>query len=160
MAAPRPRQAWSRPVEGGGEPEIETVGDRIREAREKAGLSQPDLARAIGLAHPQSISRYERGEHDVNYKRLRQIAEATGFPISFFTPEAVPPADIAQAVAELQTVTESLTESIARLEARQDQMQSESKALLEQGAELQAAAADLRSFLSQRTPEKESPPGA
>jgi transcriptional regulator with XRE-family HTH domain len=60
------------------------LGRRIREARDDAGLTQPELAEQLGLSHPQSISRYERGETEVPQRRLRRIAEVTGKPLGFF----------------------------------------------------------------------------
>lgn len=60
------------------------IGRRIKQAREDAGFTQPQLADKIGLRHPQSISRYERGETEVSSKRLRRIAEATNKPLSYF----------------------------------------------------------------------------
>lgn len=62
----------------------EELGNLIRQAREEAGLTQATLAARIGLQHPQSVSRYERGETEVRAMRLRRIAEVTGKPISFF----------------------------------------------------------------------------
>lgn len=61
------------------------LGEQIKKAREAKGLSQMDLAEAVGLAHPQSISNYERGIEDPPLHRLRRIAEATAQPISYFT---------------------------------------------------------------------------
>jgi transcriptional regulator with XRE-family HTH domain len=62
----------------------EELGRLIRQAREDADLTQPQLAEKIGLSHPQSISKYERGLTEVPAKRLRRIAEITGKPVSFF----------------------------------------------------------------------------
>ena len=72
------------------------IGERIKLAREDAGMTQADLARKVGLEHPQSVSRYERGETEVPPKRLRAIAEATGRPMSFFVAERLPAGSLAQ----------------------------------------------------------------
>lgn len=37
-------------------------GDALRDARERAGLSQDELARRVGLSSGQRVSRWERGE--------------------------------------------------------------------------------------------------
>jgi transcriptional regulator with XRE-family HTH domain len=66
----------------------EEIGQRIRQAREDAGLTQAELADKIDVATAQSISRYERGETEVSARRLRRIAEATGKPLSFFILES------------------------------------------------------------------------
>lgn len=60
------------------------LGRLIAKARDEANLSQAELAEKIGLKHPQSISRYERGETEVPAKRLRRIAEVTRKPLSYF----------------------------------------------------------------------------
>lgn len=61
------------------------IGDRIRAARRRAGLSQPELAIKIGMApRGETISRYERGQERVPGYRLERIAEATNQPLSFF----------------------------------------------------------------------------
>jgi transcriptional regulator with XRE-family HTH domain len=60
------------------------LGKRIRQAHEEAGLTQSELAERLGLRHPQSISRYERGETEVPQKRLRRISDETEKPLSFF----------------------------------------------------------------------------
>ena len=53
----------------------EEVGSAIRDRREKLGLSQKDLARAIGK-HEQMINRYENGKASIPWPVLDQIAEA------------------------------------------------------------------------------------
>ncbi len=45
------------------------IGKRIKNARNKAGLTQQDLAEEIGLSVP-FISRIERGTSHINLKRL------------------------------------------------------------------------------------------
>ena len=56
------------------------VGMRIRMRREDQGLTQQDLARAIGVTF-QQVQKYERGTNRVSASRLLQIAarlETTG----------------------------------------------------------------------------------
>lgn len=50
------------------------VGLRIRRLREKAGLSQDELAYLIGISF-QQIQKYEKGKNQVSLKRLFQITE-------------------------------------------------------------------------------------
>ena len=98
------------------------LGRRIRQAREDAGLTQSELADLLGLRHPQSISRYERGETEVPQKRLRRIAEVTGKPLGFFlTEEQMPqkPAEDGDTLALVQKVLEevrALRAAVSRLE--------------------------------------------
>lgn len=61
-----------------------TIGEKIREARSAAGLSQSDLASALDIESYQQISAYERGSRTPSAKRLSQIAVILGVPISYF----------------------------------------------------------------------------
>lgn len=63
----------------------EELGRRIATARHGAGLTQRELAAAIGLENASDVSRYERGKGEVPSHRIDLIAEATGRPRSFFT---------------------------------------------------------------------------
>lgn len=53
---------------------------RIKEYRELLGWSQSELSRRSGV--PQSaISRYEAGEQEPGYSRLKRIADALGISV-------------------------------------------------------------------------------
>ena len=52
-------------------------GEKIKQARMKAGLSQEALARALEVS-VFTVSRYERGAVGVSDARLKQLAEALG----------------------------------------------------------------------------------
>ena len=54
------------------------IGDLIREARTKAGLSQEKLAQAVDGVSASDISKAERGEKELPQAALKQIAKATG----------------------------------------------------------------------------------
>ena len=58
------------------------VGQRIKAAREQAGLSQQDLAYKLGLNSYQSISQYERGVRTPKYDTLLRIADALGVSVN------------------------------------------------------------------------------
>lgn len=51
------------------------VGERIRDRRVQIGLSQEQLAHAIG-SHQKQISRYEKGENDPTAEVVIRIAKA------------------------------------------------------------------------------------
>jgi len=53
-----------------------TIGNRIKEARERAGLLQSDLAKEVGFASPTAISLIENDERKVNAEVLGKIADA------------------------------------------------------------------------------------
>jgi len=59
-------------------------GERIRQAREIARLTQTDLAVQIGVSQP-TVARIERGEASADLAVLRAAAAATNVPVSFFT---------------------------------------------------------------------------
>lgn len=56
-------------------PAPETLGGRIRAAREAAGLSEEALARQLGL-DPGTLAAWERGEVSRPYPRIRRIFES------------------------------------------------------------------------------------
>src|ERR1700684_2460057 len=51
------------------------MGQRIRERRRALGMSQGDLARAIGVTF-QQVQKYERGANRVSFSRLMDIVAA------------------------------------------------------------------------------------
>lgn len=57
---------------------------RLRRARQDAGLTQVDLAAAVGK--PQTwVSKCELGERRIDFVELEDIAKALGKPIDWFT---------------------------------------------------------------------------
>jgi transcriptional regulator with XRE-family HTH domain len=69
------------------------VGARIRECRVMLGLSQQQLASAIGITYQQAL-KYERGVNRITAGRLYEIARLLGVPIGwFFEGMADTPAD-------------------------------------------------------------------
>lgn len=59
------------------------VGARIRERRLMLGLSQQQLADAIGVTYQQA-HKYERGLNRIAAGRLYEISQVLGVPISWF----------------------------------------------------------------------------
>lgn len=59
------------------------VGARIRERRLLLGMSQQQLAEAIGVTYQQA-HKYERGLNRISAGRLYGIAEVLGVPVSWF----------------------------------------------------------------------------
>jgi transcriptional regulator with XRE-family HTH domain len=53
------------------------IGLRIRERRRACGVSQGQLARAIGVTF-QQVQKYERGSNRVSFSRLMDIVAALG----------------------------------------------------------------------------------
>jgi len=52
-----------------------SIGDRIRDARKRAALSQVDLAQKVGVTQP-AVANWESGVHDPRRVMLAKIAEA------------------------------------------------------------------------------------
>lgn len=61
------------------------IGNRIKTARQKKGMSQEELAQAIG-ATKAAVSRYEAGKRRPSYDQLQRIAAALGTSISNLLP--------------------------------------------------------------------------
>lgn len=61
--------------------EPEEIGDRIKQARERAGLRQEDLADLIGMSTRQ-VQNYESGESK-QYSKLKAIAGATRVSVEY-----------------------------------------------------------------------------
>lgn len=59
------------------------VGVRIRERRLMLGMSQQQLAEAIGVTYQQA-HKYERGLNRISAGRLYGIAQVLGVPVSWF----------------------------------------------------------------------------
>lgn len=59
------------------------IGCRIREFRQKKGLSQERLAELLNLS-PQQMQKYEAGASKLNTDKLQQVAEALGITVFAF----------------------------------------------------------------------------
>ena len=60
-------------------PSLVEIGTRVRNARVLAGLTQEDLAAAIGLSR-KTVSRVELGHHAVSVVGLLSLARTLGVP--------------------------------------------------------------------------------
>ena len=86
---------------------------RIREAREAAGLTQDEMAYRIGVT-PKTYGSYERFR-EPKPARLRQIAEAMGLPDNYFeAPREVPAAVAQDFAARFDRIERLLRELVAR----------------------------------------------
>jgi transcriptional regulator with XRE-family HTH domain len=61
-------------------------GERIREARIAAKMSQHELAQLLGISY-QQVQKYEAGTNRVNGGRINLLVTALNRPITFFLPE-------------------------------------------------------------------------
>ena len=74
------------------------VGGRVRQLRNRRGMTQRQLAKAIGVTY-QQLQKYESGVNRMGAGRLYRIAEALGVPLGYFF-EGVEAATSAAAPAE------------------------------------------------------------
>lgn len=58
-----------------------TVGERIRQYREAAGMTQEDLAGKLGITHS-AVSLIEADKRGVTVEKLRRIADALDVSIT------------------------------------------------------------------------------
>src|SRR5262249_48681759 len=69
--------------------DAQTLGERIRDARKRADLSQEDLGRTVGLERT-VVNKIEGGVRKVTALELADIAAAIGVRMSTFFEEPVP----------------------------------------------------------------------
>lgn len=65
------------------------IGKRIQKAREESGLSQEELASALGITQS-ALSNYELGKRRLYLANLEQLATVLGRPLSYFMEEELP----------------------------------------------------------------------
>jgi transcriptional regulator with XRE-family HTH domain len=89
-------------------------GEVVRDWRERAGLTQEQLADAVGVK-PQSVSAYETGKYDPKPSAVRAMDDvlgANGELLSLYGLSPILPS------VELADMVRQLVETIADLEAR------------------------------------------
>jgi transcriptional regulator with XRE-family HTH domain len=60
------------------------IGGRIKAARDKEGMTQGDLAKALGYSSPTFVSLIEAGERKVRVDDLEKIAEVLHRDVQYF----------------------------------------------------------------------------
>jgi transcriptional regulator with XRE-family HTH domain len=66
---------------------MSVVGNRLREARERAGISQKQLGIKAGLdptVASARINQYEKGKHLPHFETAQQLAKVLGVPVPYF----------------------------------------------------------------------------
>jgi Zn-dependent peptidase ImmA (M78 family)/transcriptional regulator with XRE-family HTH domain len=64
------------------------IGERMRSARERLGLSQEELARRLGYSSPATISHFETGQRKISVLDLRQLADILGVSLDYLYGES------------------------------------------------------------------------
>ena len=92
------------------------VGKKVRQRRTLMGLTQKELAAAVGITF-QQVQKYEGGSNRISVSRLYEFCHVLGVPISFFfyglglptdTPGKDGPASSPSGVGDLSTRREAL----------------------------------------------------
>jgi transcriptional regulator with XRE-family HTH domain len=88
------------------------VGAKLRMRRMMLGMTQTDLADALGLTF-QQVQKYEKGTNRVSASRLQQIANVLKVPVAFFFGDAPaatgkPSGDLPPIVAQFLSSREGL----------------------------------------------------
>ncbi len=85
----------------------EAIGKRIKTAREKAGLSQKQLAESIGFESGTAISLLESADRKVDISVLEKIANILKTDINYLLGKETQPLDISYALrADKQLTTD------------------------------------------------------
>lgn len=71
---------------------MEHFGQRVRAARVAAGLTQLELARAMGYSTRSTISRIESGDNQIPMDRLEALSRALGVTPAYLLGQAAAPA--------------------------------------------------------------------
>ena len=134
---------------------------RIREARERALLSQKELARRLGI-NAATLSGYETGSHDPKPEALVRIADACGVTVGFLLGREEPPAqppvsdeamDLARLYDQLDTFGQTAVAALADAERRRVRAQQRRLAAAETRAQ-DASAAPWPAAAPRRTPDR------
>jgi Predicted Zn peptidase len=94
--------------------DAQTLGERIRDARKRADLSQEDLGRAVGLERT-VVNKIEGGVRKVTALELSDIAAAIGVRMSTFFEEPVPALVAHRSSQGLDTTDSQIDALLAKL---------------------------------------------
>ena len=59
------------------------IGQRVRQAREELGMTQTELAKAVGMS-PNTVNRWESGQRSIVINDLTTVAAALSKPVIYF----------------------------------------------------------------------------
>ena len=93
------------------------IGALVRAAREKARLTQSDLARHLGVTF-QQVQKCERGTNRFSASRLQAVADRIGVPLSDLYEAPAPfeprPLTVREAEAALRIAAEAYADAVRR----------------------------------------------
>lgn len=112
----------------------ESIGERLRDSRASAGLSQQDLADRVGLERSM-ISKLEKGIRRIDAVELTTIARTLDYPVTHFLSSAPEVVSRRTAITEQTGVGENTAERAAyRTEALLSQWLRDVRQLIDLGA--------------------------
>lgn len=82
--------------------ELAIIGNRIRQARESAGITQEELANQLGKSQ-NAISDYENARRAIRITELPRLAEALGVSVAYFFGEDHPEWSIQALLSKFST---------------------------------------------------------
>jgi transcriptional regulator with XRE-family HTH domain len=93
----------------GSEPDRQTLGERLRQAREYVGLKQEEVARHLSIPRS-ALSHIEAGQRKVDALELTRMARLYQRQVTWFTGEdAVAAAELPEGVAHVARAAASLS---------------------------------------------------
>jgi len=75
------------------------IGRRIRQLRERAGLSQSEVGALLEVSY-QQVQKYERGVNSISVDKLQRLAEALRVPMMAFFADTLAAASLQEHVQE------------------------------------------------------------
>ena len=75
------------------------IGQRMRQLREGAGLSQSEVGACLEVSY-QQVQKYERGINRISVEKLQRLAEALKVPLTAFFEDTLPAASLQEQVEE------------------------------------------------------------
>lgn len=90
------------------EPDRQTLGERLRVAREYVGLKQDDVARHLAIPRS-ALSHIEAGQRKVDALELTRMAKLYQRPVSWFTGEQDSSSELPKEVAHVARAAASLS---------------------------------------------------
>lgn len=75
------------------------IGQRMRQLREAAGLSQSEVGACLEVSY-QQVQKYERGNNRISVEKLQRLAEALRVPLTAFFEDTPPAASLQEQVEE------------------------------------------------------------
>jgi transcriptional regulator with XRE-family HTH domain len=98
------------------EPDRQTLGERLRVAREYVGLKQEDVARHLGIPRS-ALSHVEAGQRKVDALELTRVAKLYQRPVSWFIGEEAssePPGEVAHVARAAASLSSQDRQELAR----------------------------------------------